>query len=298
MCKVCGGHATFVGSCSNEVPLLTLETFRCCDCGLVFIATSLNGDQLATAYRELDEESYYREVEPTTRCKFATALSDLAPLLRKDSRIIDLGTGDGAFPLYLKNHGYEFVSAHEIPGSNLSHLNQAGIVSYQDIDYQSLPRNHFDVVTLLDVAEHVLDPRFLFNTCAEILKPGGFVYVHTPMVTPLDRLMHIFQKVPGMDKVGSAWQRGRTSIYHLQNYTPVAMKFLLEHAGFSGISIHCQNELSWPVRRYVEVYACKRLGLGAWTASALTFFARPVIGTNLLNPNKGIVIGRLPGTEH
>jgi hypothetical protein len=126
------------------------------------------------------------------------------------------------------------------------------------------------------------------------LKPGGVWYFHTPFVTPVDRLMHGVQKLPVVSRFGRAWQRSRTSIYHLQNYTPEAISRVLTPYGFETAQIHVQNELSWPIRRYLEIYVCGPLRLPRFVALLLVPFAAPVIATNLMNPNKGIVAARKP----
>lgn len=84
-------------------------------------------------------------------------------------------------------------------------------------------------------------------------------------------------------------QRGRTSIYHLQNYTEAALQHVLREAGFDSICIARQNELSWPVSRYVDTYLCKPYGLPKVFAPLLVPVFYPFLATKLLNPNKALV---------
>jgi hypothetical protein len=79
--------------------------------------------------------------------------------------------------------------------------------------------------------------------CARILKNDGVIYFHTPVVTRTDRLMHFLQRMPILKKAGTIWQRGRTSIFHLENYTPRSLELLLTEAGFRDIKIEIANEL-------------------------------------------------------
>jgi SAM-dependent methyltransferase len=46
-----------------------------------------------------------------------------------------------------------------------------------------LPEAAFDVVTLVDVLEHVTEPRILLEEVHRVLRPGGVVYIKTPNVT-------------------------------------------------------------------------------------------------------------------
>ena len=59
--------------------------------------------------------------------------------------------------------------------------------SNKDIDYfektaEELRREKsetFDIVTCLEVLEHVPDPRSLVKTCVDLLKPGGHLFLST-----------------------------------------------------------------------------------------------------------------------
>ena len=120
----------------------------------------------------------------------------------------------------------------------------------------------------------------------------GVIYFHTPVVTRTDRLMHDLQKFPVLKKAGTIWQRGRTSIFHLENYTPKSLTLLLEGAGFYDIKIEVKNELSWSVTRIVRVYLLNRLGLPGFLAPFLTPLFYPLLATDLFNANKAIVSAR------
>jgi 2-polyprenyl-3-methyl-5-hydroxy-6-metoxy-1,4-benzoquinol methylase len=83
----------------------------------------------------------------------------------------------------LAEAGYNDVSAHEMEGSDLSSIKGIAKAIYQYSDYSAIPSSKFDAVTLLDVVEHVVDPRYLLRMCCRILKPDGILYFHTPVVT-------------------------------------------------------------------------------------------------------------------
>ena len=78
----------------------------------------------------------------------------------------------------------------------------------------------FDVVTLWDVFEHVLDPKATLTEIARILKPNGLVVIHTPNPTSLEaRLM-------GANWVG--WERPR----HLHSVYADRVTCLFARGGF------------------------------------------------------------------
>jgi SAM-dependent methyltransferase len=293
-CRVCSSQKVsyLCDTPNHHSQTKIINHYRCGECGSVFVGNKINGDELGVAYSTLDSDGYYAEIEKENRKKMVTAISDLNNLISLQDDIIDLGTGNGMFVQMLKTNGFENVSAHEIPGCDLSLIEKTAKHIFQDFDYGSIPSEAFDAVTLLDVLEHVPDPKFLINACARILKKDGVIYIHTPVVTKTDRLMHSLQKVPALKKVGVMWQSARTSIFHLENYTDRSLRQLLKDAGFDNIKIEIKNELSWNSTRYVRIYLLDKLKLPASLAPLITPFVHPFLATNFFNANKAIVSAR------
>jgi ubiquinone/menaquinone biosynthesis C-methylase UbiE len=291
---VCASPATFfLCDTYNEYSeTRRISHFRCNECGSVFVGNDVNAEELGIAYSSLNSRKYYEEIESENRKKMTTAIDHLITLISKDDKIIDIGTGDGLFVELLNQAGFRDVSAHEIPDSDLSAIKKIADNIYQDFDYSSIPLDKYNAVVMLDVLEHVINPEYVINKCSGVLKTNGVIYFHTPVVTKADRMMHVLQKLPGMKKIGTIWQRGRTSIFHLQNYTPRSLRLLLEKAGFSNIRIEVKNELSWPLARYVKVYLLEKQRLPTYLAPVLTPLFYPLLATDAFNANKAIVSAR------
>ncbi len=293
-CRVCGSQDTsYLCITHNEHSKTeTLSHYSCNECGSVFIGSDIDHEELGVAYSTLDSKKYFEEIEVENRKKMTTAIAHLRDLVAKNESIIDIGAGNGLFVELLHEAGFENLSAHEIKGSDLSRIGKIATHIFEDFDYSTIPANGFGAATLLDVVEHVIEPRYLINMCARILKNDGVIYFHTPVVTRTDRLMHFLQRVPILKKAGTIWQRGRTSIFHLENYTPRSLELLLTEAGFRDIKIEIANELSWPVTRYIRTYLLEKQGLPAFLAPVFTPFLYPLLATNLFNANKAIVCAR------
>jgi len=297
-CKICEGESCFL--CVTQQPNnpTTLLHYRCFNCGTVFIGNEITSDDLTKAYESVNWTAYYEETESEVHRKMASSMADLEKIgLLKDSAILDIGTGNGAFPALLHEAGYTNVACHEIPGAEVPMAKRYNIPVFHDFDYSSVPINQFTVITLLDVVEHVVSPHSLFMQCNRMLQRNGLVYFHTPIVTKMDRLMHQFHSLPFLNKIGSLWQRGRTSVFHLQNYTPKSLEYVLRKNGFEVVTMEVKNELSWPVTRYVRVYFCDRLGIPSWMASIFMPLFWPLLATNLVNANKAIVTARKTSSQ-
>lgn len=100
---------------------------------------------------------------------------------QRPGRSLDIGCGTGilveeADKLGYESHGID-VSAHGL-SSRLTKLGdrfQQGTL--EEVHY---PDNHFDLVTLCDVIEHIYDPRAFARSLHRILAPGGIVALATP----------------------------------------------------------------------------------------------------------------------
>ena len=296
-CKICGEASHFLCITQQDLNPTTLRHHRCGSCGTVFIENQITSDELAKAYKSLNWTAYYEETQSEMRRKMASSMADLEMIkVHKDSWILDIGTGNGSFPALLHEAGYNNVACHEIPGAEVPMAKRYNIPVFHDFDYSSVPDESFTIVTLLDVVEHVVSPHSLFIQCNRVLKEDGLIYFHTPVVTIMDRLMHRFHSLPFLRKIGRLWQSGRTSIYHLQNYTPKSLEYVLNRNGFEVVRMEVKNELSWPVTRYVRVYFCNKLRIPPWIAYIFTPLFWLLLTTDLFNANKAIITARKTAT--
>lgn len=292
VCRVCGSDNIryLMTTQVNLTKLKSLEHCRCRACGSVFVSTQPDRDDLSEAYSSIDWDHYFQENCETTRAKFVKGVEFLlASSVSLRARILDIGGGDGMFAEMLIEAGYSHVSVHEIPGASVKAENVETV--FQDFDYQSIPDTSFDVVTMMDVFEHVPDPSLVVAACHRILKPGGILYFHTPVVTPMDRAMHVMLKIPLLSIAGKTWVRGRTSVFHLENYTGKAFEHLFR-GRFDVVTMDFKNELSRPVSGYVRVYLTNRLRWPDWTSRLLAPLFYFFIATDFFNPNKAVVCAR------
>ena len=293
-CKLCGRDSSRLCELPNQDSVtLLLTIYRCSGCAIVFVGDSISQEELAQAYSR-DWTGYFKAIEHENRKKMLHSIKDIRSMVPISAHILDIGAGSGMFTQELHKAGFTHLAAHELPGSKLEHLKNMGCTVYQDFNYDCVPSNTFDVVTLLDVVEHVVDPQLLMDACFRVLKPGGLVYFHTPVVSLMDRVMHALLGIKPLQAVGRLWQRGRTNIYHLQNYTPVALNSILSKAGFVDVEVETRNELSWPLHGYIAVYLTNRLGWPSFMARVLAPFMWPFLATDFFNSNKGIAWARKP----
>lgn len=100
----------------------------------------------------------------------------------KGQKILDIGCGTGAMMLDLTKNG-DFVSGVDGSPESLKFSKSRGLKKVSQADFEkklSEKNSHFDIVTCLDVLEHISNDDQLLREFHRILKPGGKVYLTVP----------------------------------------------------------------------------------------------------------------------
>jgi 2-polyprenyl-6-hydroxyphenyl methylase/3-demethylubiquinone-9 3-methyltransferase len=110
----------------------------------------------------------------------------------KGARVLDVGCGGGLLSEALARSG-AVVTAIDLAPAVLDvarlHLHESSLeVDYREVSVESLADESpgkFDVVTCMEMLEHVPDPASVICACATLLKPGGKLFLSTLNRTPL-----------------------------------------------------------------------------------------------------------------
>lgn len=101
-------------------------------------------------------------------------------------RILDVGCGGGILSEAMAAQGAD-VTGIDMANASLAvarlHLLESGLqVNYQQITAEQLAETQpgsFDIVTCLEMLEHVPDPAAIVQACHDLVKPGGEVFFST-----------------------------------------------------------------------------------------------------------------------
>ena len=137
------------------------------------------------AHRWWDPESEFRPLHQINPLRLDWIYAQCGGLGGK--RVLDVGCGGGILADSMARRGADVtgidLATKALRVAQLHALEtQTPHVNYREISVESLAEEQpasFDVVTCMEMLEHVPDPGSVVRACAELVKPGGWVFFST-----------------------------------------------------------------------------------------------------------------------
>jgi len=149
----------------------------------------------ALASRWWDPESEFKPLHDMNPLR-VDYIDRLAAVAGKN--VLDIGCGGGLLTEALAERGATVtgIDAGEAPitVANLHKLETGASVQYEQGTAEDFADRHpgdFDVVTCLELLEHVPDPESVIQSCARLVRPGGKVFFSTLNRNPKSYLLAI-----------------------------------------------------------------------------------------------------------
>jgi 2-polyprenyl-3-methyl-5-hydroxy-6-metoxy-1,4-benzoquinol methylase len=211
----------------SQIELAEGPLLRCAACGQLVSQCS------ETAYRDAlakwdtaagttpDARSVRRHAHVSRR-----RLRTLLAVLGRDAtgtKLLDVGCSSGAFLGVARERGLD-AEGVEISTEAAAAARRAGFRVYTGLlEDASFPAASFDAVALIELLEHLRDPRALLAECRRILRPGGVLMATTPNGASWTAAA-----------MGARWDvfslRGMGG--HVSFFNPGSLRLLAERAGF------------------------------------------------------------------
>jgi 2-polyprenyl-3-methyl-5-hydroxy-6-metoxy-1,4-benzoquinol methylase len=215
-CPVCGADSRFASGFSD------IHLFRCPDCRHCF--TDLNAlekvEQYGPEYFQETHRNWFEHPDERLFERIRRVIAELCP----GAAVLDVGCGNGNLLRYLRAKD----SALRLTGIDYAPNPPAKGIEYLCGDFMTWNTGRkFDVVTSLQVIEHVPNPMAFAARLAELCKAGGLVITST--INEQSILYDAARTVRGM---GSrlAFERlyGR---HHLNHFNISSLRRLMENSG-------------------------------------------------------------------
>lgn len=204
----------------------------------------------ALAARWWDPDSEFKPLHEINPLRMSYISRNVNPAGKK---VLDIGCGGGILAEAMARHGAS-VTAIDMADASLSVARLHQLESKLEINYQKssaeqYARDHseqFDIVTCLEMLEHVPEPAKVIQACHSLVRPGGTVFFSTINRNPksylfaivgaeyilnlLPRGTHDYARFIKPSEL-AAW--GRDSKLNLQDqigmaYNPLTRKYSLE----------------------------------------------------------------------
>ena len=135
------------------------------------------------AHRWWDKTSEFKPLHAINPLRL-NFIDDLVGL--KDKRILDVGCGGGILSESMAERGADVtgidLGEKALKVAKLHQLESSSKVDYRLISVEELAIQQpesFDVVTCMEMLEHVPNPESIIHACAQLIKPGGSVFFST-----------------------------------------------------------------------------------------------------------------------
>lgn len=227
-CPICRGPTESVGTVYGKFSQRDYHLRRCRSCHFAFVADPwtdydviytesyyecTGADPLVNYRDELLNKSSIRRYEWQGIHKWASALTQVD----SSTRWLDYGCGAGGLVDYLRSNGiagtFGFERSSHIPviaGQEIPVLTPSELA----LQYAT-----FDVVTAIEVIEHVVDPVAELKELHKLLRPGGLLLITTGNSAPYRR--HL-----------ATWRYVIPEI-HVSFFEPMTLEIAMELAGFT-----------------------------------------------------------------
>lgn len=138
----------------------------------------------AQAQRWWDPKGEFKTLHAVNPLRLQFIQSHHGPL--KDQTIVDVGCGGGILSEALARTGAQVLgidlSEELLDVADLHSLESGVQVTYRQVSVETLAEDQpgaFDLVTCMEMLEHVPNPASVVKACAKLVKPGGKVFFST-----------------------------------------------------------------------------------------------------------------------
>lgn len=277
-CFLCGGSrflevypSTFQGEYKPEHVAITDHAYgltgrlvRCDGCEMVTVFPRPSAAQLVALYAQLVDPCYQEE-EAGRRDTFRRVLAVAETLGLPSRRVFDIGASTGMFVDEARRAGYDAAGVEPSHWAVEAARQAYNIEIFEGVlPHPGAQPRSYALAAMLDVIEHVDDPKALVRQAADILADGGLLIVTTPDFGSLVRRL-----------LGQRWWHCRLA--HVQYFTKATLTRLLTECGFR---IERVKRYGWTFTMDYWMSRLEGVGLVAWM---LRFLRGNRLGRAFLN---------------
>jgi glycosyltransferase involved in cell wall biosynthesis/2-polyprenyl-3-methyl-5-hydroxy-6-metoxy-1,4-benzoquinol methylase len=215
------------------------DIFICKRCGLIFFEDTSNGkfyDWESKIYWQPKSKQWQiyekKEIASAFDKEFENRIKKINTLMPNKGNLLDIGCGRGRFLKIASDNGWECAGL-DVSKEAVAHIrNNLKIEAFcEQIKDCRLPDNHFAVVTMWDVLEHLQNPIEDLKIIYKKLKPNGILAIKTPNEASLFKRMgkFIYKSSLGLIRFQLKYMYYSPHYYY---YSPKSLSRILNAIGF------------------------------------------------------------------
>jgi SAM-dependent methyltransferase len=236
-CPICNRHSGSGVASGYDFEYRTCAeefTFhRCALCDVTYLNPRPDTSELAKIYPpEYNPFHFHKIRNPIVRCGRRLTqkrkLNAIRKLLPEDANVLDVGCGSGDLLKLMAEFGSKSwrLVGNDLNQKSLKTIAQLGIGTipgrFEEVDVGM----QFDLIVLNQTIEHLEEPAKVIRKAADVLRPGGVLFIETPCIMGVDAKL---------------FRRRYWGGYHIPRhwslFSPTSMSALLRANGFDTVTI-------------------------------------------------------------
>jgi len=225
-CLICGS--------GSDAPVVFVNGYRiarCSNCDFVFVNPRPTNHALSKIYSSQDSMFFHDSWEPSEDEE--PILLEVVREIQKHVRtgkLLEVGCARGDFLRIAQSRGFS-VTGCDLFGDKMPTLEGATFFNgfVREARFQS---DHFDVVVVRGVLEHLFDPNEEINELRRVLKPNGYLYLKVPNV----EFEYGLRCQLVFFKSNVFWPP-----YHLNYFSPKSLKSFLKNSKLEFVSWYLEQ---------------------------------------------------------
>ncbi|MGB8489941.1 MAG: class I SAM-dependent methyltransferase, partial [Bacteroidales bacterium] len=164
-----------------------IKLYRCLKCGFVSQFPGPGKSTIIDDYQDLYSLDFLKQgkefMSPHRRRIFQDTLNRILAI-KKSGDILDIGCGDGHFLYLCKQKGFNCTGVEDSKSlsSFASQKTGTNIISGR-YNRDMFPAESFDIITLIQVLEHIPDPKTALETASYHLHRNGILLIEIPSIS-------------------------------------------------------------------------------------------------------------------
>jgi len=226
-CPICGEKhdlkKLFERKFAVDTQLFPFESYDimfCKKCGMIYAGNIDSNRGWNEYYSDTSKyENVNMSVPLSTISKYKIEMDIFQKYLSINTRVIDIGCGNGKMLSLMREGGFKHLTGVEISKKNIEFINTCyGIPAYVgDLEHlDALGDNKFQLVILNGVLEHVLNLQASIANVLQYIVDGGYVFLAVPALEQFIYYTNLYQQF---------------SSEHVNYFSKISLKNLLERYG-------------------------------------------------------------------